>query len=230
MTTGERPAVGVRLEPRWALGALVAVLVAANVARSLVVPGRWHFAYNLATAGLAVLLGVAGGLGVGELGLRRDRWRAGARLGGAAFALISLVVLVGVLTGVVADDGAAVERNEVLWKALVVIPIGTVLVEELIFRGALDGLLRAVFGPTAQALWIGAVLFGLWHVVPAWRSGSSGLDGVDTPIQVLLTFAGTTFAGLVFSWLRLRADSLLAPVLAHVGTNSATLVLVWWLG
>jgi membrane protease YdiL (CAAX protease family) len=37
---------------------------------------------------------------------------------------------------------------------------------------------------------------------------------------VLLVCLGTAVGGLVFSWLRLRSGSLLAPVLLHLATNS----------
>jgi membrane protease YdiL (CAAX protease family) len=40
---------------------------------------------------------------------------------------------------------------------------------------------------------------------------------------VALTFA----AGLAFGWLRLRSQSLLAPMLAHIATNSVAFVVAW---
>lgn len=216
--------------PGVALLAAVAVLAGANVARSLVVPGGAHLAFNLATAAAVVAVGLVAGLGVDGLGLGRATAPAGARLGALAFTAITAVVLAGVVIGVVADDAARVDRGELLLRALVLIPVGTVLVEELAFRGVVDGLLRATGLRPAVALAAGAVLFGLWHVLPAWRGGSSGLDGIDAPVQALLTFGATTVAGLGFSWLRVRSGSLVAPMLAHLATNSSTLVLVWWLG
>lgn len=224
MVTG-RP----RWAPRRALVLLVALLAVLNVCRSIVVPGGWHLAFNLTTAAVAVGVAALGGVGAAGLGLGRDRWVAGARLGGAAFLAITLVVTVGALVGVVADDDVSGDRNEVLARALVLIPVGTVLVEELVFRGALDGLLRASLDDARVIAVSSAVLFGLWHVVPAWRGGSSGLDGLGSGWQVLLTFGATTVAGLGFHWLRARSGSLLAPMLAHLATNSSTLLVVWWL-
>lgn len=37
----------------------------------------------------------------------------------------------------------------------------------------------------------------------------------------------TAVAGAVFSWLRIRSGSLLAPALAHLGTNDITYVVGW---
>ena len=45
--------------------------------------------------------------------------------------------------------------------------------------------------------------------------------------MVLGAVAATFLAGLVFSWLRLRAGSLVAPVIAHVATNGVALVTAW---
>jgi membrane protease YdiL (CAAX protease family) len=48
--------------------------------------------------------------------------------------------------------------------------------------------------------------------------------------QVLLvtgTVIATFMAGLVFSWLRLRSRSLIAPILAHIATNGLALLIAW---
>ncbi len=42
-----------------------------------------------------------------------------------------------------------------------------------------------------------------------------------------LTVAVTLVAGLLFCWLRLRSRSLLAPVLAHLATNTVAFTAVW---
>jgi membrane protease YdiL (CAAX protease family) len=49
--------------------------------------------------------------------------------------------------------------------------------------------------------------------------------------QVLLvtgTVVATFIAGLVFSWLRLRSRSLIAPILAHIATNGLALLIAWF--
>ncbi|MEV0250358.1 CPBP family intramembrane glutamic endopeptidase [Nocardia sp. NPDC050712] len=89
------------------------------------------------------------------------------------------------------------------------IPIGTVYAEELIFRGTLEPLLDNAFGPRAGAL-LGAATFGLWHIRPA-RAGGDSVPG---------TVAATTLGGLVFGWLRRRADSATAPALQHWALNA----------
>ncbi|MFT3852681.1 MAG: CPBP family intramembrane metalloprotease [Ilumatobacteraceae bacterium] len=115
-----------------------------------------------------------------------------------------------------------------LWRTLVAIPFGTVLIEELAFRGAMHSLLRRLVS-LPWAFVIGAVLFGLWHVVPAWRSGggASGSVEVGRLAGVLGTFAATTVAGVMLIWLRVRSRSLIAPAMAHLATNSVTFAVAW---
>jgi len=50
--------------------------------------------------------------------------------------------------------------------AFLLIPLGTVLFEEVAFRGVLWGLLRRGRG-TVTATAVSSALFGLWHVLPS---------------------------------------------------------------
>lgn len=225
--TVARDGGGGRLGPRAAVVASVGVLALANVARSTIVASRWHLAFNLATGAVTVVVGLVAGLGAAGLGLRRDRAEAGARLGGVAFGAIAGVVAVGGLLGVVTDDRADVAAAAMAVRVLIVIPLGTVLVEELAFRGVLHGLLARVT-TTTPAVVVGAVLFGLWHVLPAWRGGGvEAAADLGRGLTALGTFAATTAAGLGLGWLRVRSDSLVAPVLAHLATNSVTFAVAW---
>jgi membrane protease YdiL (CAAX protease family) len=200
-----------------ALAVLVGGLTAAIVARSTVIPSDWHFAFNLAVAGFSLAVAWGAGLRSAELGLARRRLGAGFRYGAAAFLAISLAVASAVPVGLLDDDRTTVGLAEMALRVLVVIPIGTVLVEELAFRGALYGLLDAA-STAGRSMVIGSVLFGLWHVPPILG---------DSVWIVLGTLVATTVAGAGFIWLRRRSDSLLAPVLAHLATNSVTFALSW---
>jgi membrane protease YdiL (CAAX protease family) len=203
---------------------LVGGLAAANVARTAVVPKRWHLAWNLAMGAGAVAVARGAGLGAAELGLARRQVPAGLKVGGVAFGAISAAVAaaagtavaIGLAAGELDDDRTDVSAAEMAQRVLLVIPIGTVLVEELAFRGALHGLLERTALPT---LAVGSVLFGLWHVAPIWSDG---------PLVVAGTLVATTAAGAGFTWLRQRSDSVVAPTLAHLATNSTTFALVWW--
>ncbi len=210
------------MTPSRALAAVVGVLVLVNTTRSLVVPSAWHLWFALLMTVVVVGIGVAGGLDRDELGLDPARAGAGARLGGLVALVVLVVLVVGALlpltAGAFEDDRAGIPFPELALRVLVVIPVGTVLVEELVFRGVLDGLLHRVASPTVAVV-TGALVFGAWHVLPAARS--SGLAAAAG------TFVATAAAGFGFSWLRRRSGSLLAPVLAHTATNSFALVVAW---
>lgn len=226
MTPPPSPTIG----PTAALVLLVGGLAVANVARSAVVPGGWHLVFNLGIGLFTVLVAVAAGLDAAELGLSPTTVGAGLRWGGAATAVVTVVVVGLGVAGALTDDRADVSLGSMLVRALVVIPLGTVLVEELAFRGVLHALLTRVGG--AGWAWVGgAVLFGLWHVFPAWRGGGveTDLAEVGRLATTAGTLAATTAAGVAFVWLRVRSDSLAAPVLAHLATNSVTFAVAWLL-
>lgn len=214
--------------------AAVVVLAVYNVARSSVIPGDGHLATNVAIAVVVLIAGLAAGMTKAELGIERAHLRDGLRLGGIVFALILVALLVAVIlpftSGYFEDERVDVTFWEMVVRVLVVIPLGTVLVEEVIFRCVLHGLLRRRFEIVRAAL-IGATLFGLWHLFPVWN-GYSGVEPTDLDRwgSVAGTFVATFFAGLGFIWLRHRSQHLAAPVLAHIGTNSIPFALAWFVG
>lgn len=204
----------------WVILGLLAVV---NILRSAVVPATAHFGLNVALAGLVVAIGVLGsGLDVRSLGLTRAAIGSGLRLGGIVVALVVAVTVIGALvasgSGTFDVDDAHISAGALLVKIGIIIPLGTVVGEELIFRGVLHGLFTRVLTPP-WALIVGAVVFGLWHVFPAWRA--------DGHLVAASTLVATSVAGAVFVWLRVRSDSLVAPVLAHVATNTVPLAALW---
>ncbi len=212
--------------PAGTIGVLLGVLgllAFANVARSVTVPSPWHLAFNVGLAAAVVAAGSLAHLSAKELGVEARTLPRGLALGGLVFLAIAAVVTVAALVpaaaGLFDDDRADIGLSSLLLRVLVIIPIGTVLVEELIFRGVIHGLLSRLVTPLA-ALAIGAVIFGLWHVFPAWRATSGG-------VNVAVTFLSTMVAGLGFGWLRVRSGSVAAPALAHLGTNTIALTAAW---
>ena len=215
-----------------ALVVLVLVVGAANIIRSAVLPDRYHLPFNLGLAGAAVGIGVLAGMTVAELGLAGADAPRGLRYGGVAAGLVTAVVLVAALvpafSSAFEDDRVEIGLGAMLLKALIVIPLGTVLVEELIFRGVLLGLLRRIT-PTFVAVLVTSILFGLWHVYPAWRGDAENqaLVSAGKLSTVAGTMTATTVAGTVFCWLRIASQSLVAPMLAHCATNSVPFIAAW---
>ncbi len=108
------------------------------------------------------------------------------------------------------------------------IPVGTVLLEEVAFRGVLWGLLRRAYG-TATATIVSSLLFGLWHALPSLGLASDNQAITQTigtgrsaqVVTVLGTMAFTAGAGVVFCELRRRSGSLLAPGRPALGGERA---------
>jgi membrane protease YdiL (CAAX protease family) len=174
-------------------------------------------AANLGATGVLVLAARSAGVGADDLGL--GHWRAGARWGGGALALatagyaVALAVPAG-REALARSLPAGSTDRELVARVLVHIPLGTVLCEELAFRGVLAALAqRQLPGPAGQALT--ALVFGLWHVGSARRDARASVPGT-----VLLTGGG----GVVLGRLRARSGSLLAPMGLHLGTNGVGLL------
>src|SRR5581483_2966669 len=110
--------------------------------------------------------------------------------------------------------------------AFVVIPLGTVLFEEVAFRGVLWGLIRRERA-AARATLVSSVLFGLWHIPPSLQLNRvnpavAHLAGGDRAGQVIAVAGAVVFTGLagaLLCELRRRSGSLLAPFGLHWATN-----------
>src|SRR5688500_15310534 len=98
---------------------------------------------------------------------------------------------------------------------MIVIPLQTVIPEELAFRGVLHGTLHRVYG--ARGVFAaGSMMFGLWHIASSFglTSGNRDLSGIvgggvaGQIIGILLAVVATAAAGVVFTWLRHRSGSL----------------------
>ncbi|MEU2041159.1 CPBP family intramembrane glutamic endopeptidase [Nocardia niwae] len=171
------------------------------------------------------------GLGWSELGLSPRHWRRGSRYALAAVAVVLAVVAIGAALPLtrpffLADRYATI--SGALIASMIVIPLQTVIPEELAFRGVLHGTLHRAYG--ARGVFAaGSLLFGLWHIASSLglTSGNRGLSGfigggvAGQVIGILLAVVATAAAGMVFTWLRHRSGSLLAPIALHWSVNGA---------
>lgn len=213
-----------RLGSRVALVTTLGVLAGYHELRRLAIPDHLHFATNTAMVGAVAGLAAAAALTADELGLRRAALPKGLRYGAVAAAVIGTGVAAAVLLGVdptgTITDRAAVSGGEMLFQVFVEIPIATVLLEELAFRGVIAGLLSRLTSP-GWALGLTSLAFGIWHVSPGQFTSLASAGGA------LATIAGTASAGAVFLLLRRRSGSLAAPLLAHWGTNGLAFLAAW---
>jgi membrane protease YdiL (CAAX protease family) len=208
---------------------LVPVLAAWN---NLVVPrlpaGRASYVVvHTAAAGGLVAAARRTGLPWEDLGLARRRLPAGARWGARCSAAVAggyaVALAVPALRPLLADARiAGLGGGEIAYQVLVRIPFGTVVWEEVAFRGVFfAALARVASVPAATAA--SAAVFGVWHIRPTLDALAAN-DLVEGPVlrpaAVLLACLATAGAGVLFSWLRLRSGSLLAPALLHLAANT----------
>jgi membrane protease YdiL (CAAX protease family) len=141
--------------------------------------------------------------------------------------ILSLAYLVPPLKKLMSDGPSKrSDKKHALNELLVRVPFGTALSEEIIFRGVLLGMLLQDVS-RIQAIIASAVAFGLWHVVPTLqtvRANDAFKDLIGDQkrhhaISIVTTVLVTGVAGVVFAWLRLLADNLIAPWLVHTFIN-----------
>ncbi|MDP4506485.1 CPBP family intramembrane glutamic endopeptidase [Nonomuraea turcica] len=209
----------------------IAVLAAANLMNNKVAPRLGPLTSTAATAAL-VAMARKSGLSWEELGF--EHGRRGAIAGGALAAAVATVYTVGIshprTRPLFHDERAlSLSRARVLEEALLQVPLGTVLLEEVGFRGALYAMLRQRHG-TVAATAVSSTLFGLWHILPAMDMARANpalgaLTAGESPnhLDMARVVAGsvvsTAAAGVLFCELR-RHNGLLAPAMLHLATNS----------
>jgi len=221
------------ISPRIAVAITVVLLVVVNVVDVRVA----HASLVVGPVCAAVLLGLArlAGLSWQELGLGPGTWRRGMKWAGAIIGIVAVILAAGAALpftrDAFRDSRYHLDLGQALLTAFVLIPIGTVLLEEVAFRGVLWGLLRRI-GGTAMATGVSSALFGLWHILPSLglatdneAIGSAVGQGRSAQvIAVLGTVAFTAASGVVFCELRRRSGSLLAPAGLHWAVNGLSVL------
>jgi uncharacterized protein len=223
------------------LPAVVAILVAVNLLNNLLVP-RAYVLTCVAATGLLLSVARRDGLSWSEIGLDRASLRAGLRWS----AVLVVVVLLGMAVAAAAPAArpafvdaraAGLPGTTVLLRALVRIPLGTALLEEVAFRGVLYAMLARRYGVRAAVVG-SSLLFGLWHVLPSrgLRDGNDAVGSLFGPgpvaavAAVAAAVAATAAAGLVLCEVRRRSGGLLAPFVLHWALNGVALAAAWALG
>ena len=223
------------------IAVVVVVLVLTNLIAHFTTPWASVATVPAAAVGLVVLLR-CDGLGWAELGLGREHWKSGLGYALAAVAVVVSVIAIGVLlpmTRPMFMNHHYATVSGALVASMIVIPLQTVIPEELAFRGVLHGALNRAWGFRGVAL-AGSLLFGLWHIATSLGLTSSNVGFthlfgggiVGMLAGVTLAVVATGAAGFVFTWLRRRSGSLIAPIALHWSLNglgALAAALVWHL-
>jgi CAAX protease family protein len=230
-----------RIRVHLDIAVVVVVLVLTNLVAHFTTPWASIATVPAAAVGLVILMRYRG-LGWADLGLGREHWKPGVGYALAAVAVVVSVIAVGVLlpmTRPMFMNHRYATVSGALIASMVIIPLQTVIPEELAFRGVLHGALHRAWGFRGVAL-AGSLLFGLWHVATSLGLTSSnvgfsrvfggGFAGMLAGVTLAVLATGA--AGFVFSWLRRRSGSLIAPIALHWSLNglgALAAALVWHL-
>ncbi|HEY3438455.1 MAG TPA: CPBP family intramembrane glutamic endopeptidase, partial [Actinotalea sp.] len=212
-----------------ATAVVVVALVGMNIAEHLLGTALWLG--PVAAVALVVFARWAG-LSWSQLGLHRKHLKSGVAWAAGSIAAVALVYLVGVLLPLTRTAFLDVRYHfgvqGALVSAFVIIPVTTILLEEVAFRGVLWGML-ARHGTRVRVLLTSSALFGLWHVLPSLHIASANQGVGDAaqgagPAASVLVVAGivafTAVGGVVAGELRHRSGSVLASAGMHWATNS----------
>ena len=223
------------------IGVVVVVLAITNLIAHFTTPWANIAVVPAAAVGLVALVR-SRGLGWAELGLGREHWRSGLAYALAAVGLVLAVIAVGALlpwTRPMFLNNHYATLSGALVASMIIIPLQTVIPEELAFRGVLHGALDRAWGFRGVAA-AGSLLFGLWHIASSLGLTSNNVGftrilggGVPGMLAgVAMAVVATAAAGFVFTWLRRRSGSLIAPIALHWALNgmgALAAALVWHL-
>jgi membrane protease YdiL (CAAX protease family) len=218
--------------------AMVVTLLIGNILSNRVMPAALYVPTNLVTA--AVVVFIARRL-VSPYDMGMTNWARGARWGLA----VTLVGL-GVYLAALATPGLEELFNDrrvdgglprLFYEVFIRIPLGTVLLEEVAFRGALPAVFEKHWS-RFRAVVVSSILFGLWHVLPSLSLADvnpvfEGLLGTGLAGKlggVAIAVVGTFLIGLWLCFLRYRSGSILAPLIVHTASNTGGYVLAFLFG
>jgi len=214
--------------PIWPVIAVVVLMLMINVAANKAIQSYYLF-WTLGGSVVVLALGLLDGCTWGDLGLAPSTWISGAIWGAGLMAIVFAVYAIGSTwrrTREAFRDNniAGLSLPRLFWQALVELPFGTVLFEEIAFRAVLWAMLARRYG-VGWATVLSALLFGLWHILPSLdlhlrnqRIGEVGGNRARI-IAIVGSVITTAIGGFVFSLLRIGTGSLLPPMGLHWSTN-----------
>ena len=225
----------------WPVAVVIGTLVVLNVVNNRVAPQTHYLLWSFGGSVLLLAIGLLDGNTWTDMGL------------GWAYLLPGLIwaaVCVGGVTAVYLG-GSAFKRtrtafhdermsdlsgSRMVFQALVEVPFGTVLLEEIAFRAVLLSMLIRRCG-LGWGVVIASILFGLWHILPSigTHEQNPALGSVvgegrrGNILAIVLSVLTTTLAGVLFAGLRLFSGSVLAPMGFHWATNGLGYAFSWLL-
>ncbi len=213
-------------------------LLIGNILSNRVMPAALYVPTNLVTAAVVVFISrrLVTPYDMGMTNWARGiRWGVAVTLVGLGAYLVALLTpgLTELFNDSRVDDGIP----RLFYEVFIRIPLGTVLLEEVAFRGALPAVFEKHVS-RLRAVVMSSVLFGLWHVLPSLSLADvnpvfEGLLGTGLAGKlggVAIAVFGTFLIGLWLCFLRYRSGSILAPMIVHTASNTGGYVLAFLFG
>jgi membrane protease YdiL (CAAX protease family) len=171
--------------------------------------------------------------GIGGGGAIADGLRWGGAVAGTIVVVVAVAYRIGWVRQRLVDDRLRdMSAQGLAWKVVSIL-FGTVLLEEVAFRGLMLRSWDSRY-PEATAIAVASIVFGLWHVAPAIQRVRHGQPsravetGPRVASGVVTTVAFTAAAGVGFCLLVRWSGSIVAPIVVHWCANTAGIVGAWF--
>jgi membrane protease YdiL (CAAX protease family) len=165
---------------------LVVLILLYGTVLARLVPKKYHLYLNIFITSVAIMMGFAFNLTLNQMGLGLRHILPGIFVAVAFSVIITIAMLI--ISAIpllrhffLGDDLAHASGKLIAFEAAIRIPLGTALVEEILFRGVLLGLLLQNHSVVSSIV-ISSIIFGLWHIFPTINTLESN-DGVAHKIQ-----------------------------------------------
>lgn len=225
----------------WPVVVVVATLIVLNVVNNRVAPQTHYLLWAFGGSVLLLAIGLLDGNTWTDMGLGWAYLLPGLIWAAASIGLITAIYLIGsafkrTRTAFHDERMGTLSGGRMVFQALVEVPFGTVLLEEIAFRAVLLSMLIRRFG-LVWGIVLSSIVFGLWHILPSIGTheknpalGSvAGQGRRGNIIAVALSVLTTSIAGVLFAFLRLLSGSVLAPMGFHWATNGLGYAFSWLL-
>jgi membrane protease YdiL (CAAX protease family) len=225
----------------WPVAVVLVALVVLNIVNNRVAPQTHYLLWAFAGSVLLLALGLLDGNTWTDMGLGWSYLLPGLIWASVCIGGVTAVYLGGsafrrTRTAFHDERMSQLSGGRMVFQALVEVPFGTVLLEEIAFRAVLLSMLvrRLDLG---WGVAITSLVFGLWHILPSigTHEQNPALGSVvgegrrGNILAVALSVLTTTIAGVVFAGLRLFSGSVLAPMGLHWATNGLGYAFSWLL-
>lgn len=223
----------------WPLVAVVLALVVINIVNNRVAPQAHYLLWSFGGAVILVAIGLLDGASFTDLGLSWRYWIPGLLWAAICIGVVTAIYVIGSIfrrTRKAFHDERmrGLTGTGLAFQALIEVPLGTVLFEEIAFRSVLFAMLARRYG-IVWALVVSSLLFGLWHVLPSigTHEQNAALGAVvgsgrrGNILAVTLSVFTTAISGVLFGFLRLVSGSVIAPMGLHWATNGLGYAFSW---